>query len=114
MSVAEKQTPEDDAAGAVAMPSVGVLEEQATPPDDDPGVAAIRAALAEGTAGSFKKSLNTCLIIWTVGRSRMPRAVGRSPVPRRRIWIPLTLIAPVIPAAVHYWPAFSDLVHHLH
>lgn len=114
MSVAEKQTPEDDAPGAVTTSSVEVLAEQATPRDDDPAVATIRAALADGTAGSFKKSLNTCLIIWAAGRSRMPRAVGPPPELRWRIGIPLTLIASVVLAAAHYWHALSDLVHHLH
>lgn len=108
MSITENQTSQDDAPGVATMPSVRVLEEQAMPPplDDDPGVATIRAALADGTAGSFKKSFNTCLIIWVASRSRMPR---------RYIWIPLTLMtAPAVLAAHYYWHVFSDLVHLLH
>jgi hypothetical protein len=105
VSVTKDQTPQADAPSVAAIRPVSVTEDQTTPQDDDPSVAAIRAALAGGTAGSFKKSLNTCLIIWTLGRSR---------VPRRRIWIPFTLIAPVVLATHYYWHAFSGLVHLLH
>lgn len=106
MSVTKGQlAPRNDASEAVGARAESVTEDYTTLQDDDPSVATVRAALANGTADSFKKSLNTCLIIWTVGRSRMPR---------RRIWIQLTWIAPLVVVARYEWHALSGLVHLLH
>jgi hypothetical protein len=69
VSVTENQTtPHDDAPDAVGGRTENAAEDHPMLQDTDPNVATVRAALADGTANSFKKSLNTCLIIWTVGR----------------------------------------------
>ena len=100
----DQTAPHDGAPTALVMRPTSVAEDHMTLQGDDPSVATVRAALENDTAGSFKKSLNTCLIIWTVGWSRRPR---------RRIWISLTWMVPLA-VVVHYWHAFFDLVHHLH
>lgn len=106
MSVTKDQTtPHDDAPNAAGKWAESATNDHTTLQDDDASVATVRAALAGGTAGSFKKSLNTCLIIWTVGRSQMPR---------RRIWIHLTWITPIAALVAHYWHAIFSLVHVLH
>jgi hypothetical protein len=104
MSVTNEQPPQGDAAAVAPIRPVRATGVHVTSQGDDPSVATIREALAGGTARSFKKSLNTCLIIWAVGRSRTPR---------RRVWPWLTLIPPLA-LAVHYWHALSNLVHLLH
>jgi hypothetical protein len=106
VSVTENQTtPHDDAPDAVGGRTENAAEDHPMLQDTDPNVATVRAALADGTANSFKKSLNTCLIIWTVGRSRLPR---------RRIWIQVTWIAPLVLVTHPYWHVLSGLVHRLH
>lgn len=108
----ERTAPDDDAPNAVSGRTESATEDHTTlqdddpsVADDDPSVATVRAALANGTANSYKRSLNTCFIIWTVGRSQMPR---------RRIWIQLTWIVPLAVVARYYWHVLSGLAHLLH
>jgi hypothetical protein len=62
--------------------------------DGDPIVATISTALTDDTVSSFKKSICACLIILTTGLFLTPR---------RRVWLPVTLIASLVVAGRYYW-----------
>lgn len=78
---------------------MGVTRHRVPQDDDDPIVTTIRAALTRDTIGSFKKSICACLIIFTTGLSLTPR---------RRIWIPVTLVASL--AVVARWHTLVGLL----
>lgn len=85
--------------------SAGDGEDSTTRHDDDPGVATVRAALADGAAGSLKRSVNTCLIIWAASRYQKPRR-------RIRTWARwMALLVLVAHAYMHQLSGLASLLH---
>lgn len=104
MSVTQEQSPHSDSLSVASIRPVTATSNE-EPPVDDPGVVTIRTALKDGTSGSFKKSFNTCMIIWVTERARLPR---------RRVLVPWTLAGSLALIAVNHWHVWSALEHFLH
>jgi hypothetical protein len=112
-ATAAQVMPSDGCASVPVMRSTNARKAQTKPYGDDPAVAIVRETLADGTAGSVKRSVLACLIIWTAGRSLRPRGLATAQL-RRRIRTLFIVVASVVLVPNHYWHAFSGLVRLLH
>ena len=81
-------------------------------PQDDAALEAVRRAVRGNTNQSFKKTFNSCLLIWIAGRQSDARRNG-STGSRRKIVSLVTAAGAAVAATVHYWGSLASFIGHV-